>query len=82
MLGIPPTKQHGDAQLLYGEFVKKNEGSYLVPTAMMGKARCLEALNQLDEAQIAYEDIIVNFPEGSWAQIAEANLKVLLGKKQ
>ncbi len=74
--------QLGDAHLLYGEFATEHQGSYLVPSAMMGKARCLEALGMLDEAQIAYEDVIVNFPEGGWAQMAEANLKVVMGKKQ
>jgi len=74
--------QLGDAHLLYGEFAKKHEGSYLVPSAMMGRARCLEALDLLDEAQIAYEDIMVNFPETTWSRIAEANLKVVLGRKQ
>ena len=49
---------------------------------MMGQARCLEALDQLDEAQIAYEDIIVNYPNTTWSQVAEANLKTVLGKKQ
>lgn len=74
--------QLGDAHLLYGEFAKQHKGSYLEPEARMGQARCLEALGQLPEAQIAYEDIIVNFPESSWAQQAEANLKRVLGKKQ
>ncbi|MCK4564806.1 MAG: tetratricopeptide repeat protein [Verrucomicrobia bacterium] len=74
--------QLGDAHLLYGEFAKTHAGSYLAPSALMDKARCLETLGQLDEAQIAYEDIIVNFPESSWSQMAEANLKVVLGKKQ
>ncbi len=74
--------QLGDAHLLYGEFAKTHADSYLAPSALMNRARCLEALDQLDEAQIAYEDIIVNFPESSWSQMAEANLKVVLGKKQ
>ena len=74
--------QLGDAHLLYGEFAKNHAGSYLVPSAMMGRARCLEALDLLDEAQIAYEDIMVNFPETTWSRIAEANLKVVLGRKQ
>jgi len=74
--------QLDEAQLLYGGFAQKHAGSFLVPSAMMGQARCLEALDQLDEAQIAYEDIIVNFPETAWSRIAEANLKVVLGKKQ
>jgi len=74
--------QFGEAHLLYGGFAKKHAGSFLAPSAMMGQARCLEALDQLDEAQIAYEDIIVNFPETAWSRIAEANLKVVLGKKQ
>jgi TolA-binding protein len=74
--------QLGDAHLLYGEFAAKHAESFLAPVALMGKARCLEALDLLDEAQVAYEDIIVNFPETSWGQIAEANLKVVLRKKQ
>lgn len=74
--------QLGDAHLLYGEFAAKYAESFLAPVALMGKARCLEALDLLDEAQVAYEDILVNFPESSWAQIADANLKVVLGKKQ
>ena len=74
--------QFGEAHLLYGEFVKEHKGSYLVPSARMGQARCLEALGELGEAQIAYEDIIVNHPESSWSRMAEANLKILLGKKQ
>jgi TolA-binding protein len=74
--------QFGDAHLLFGEFAKKHKGSYLEPAALMGRARCLEALDQLDEAQITYEDIIVNFPESSWAQLAESNLKMILGRKQ
>jgi predicted negative regulator of RcsB-dependent stress response len=74
--------QLGEAHLLYGQFAKKHEEAYLAPSAMIGQARCLEALDQLDEAQIAYEDIIVNFPETAWSRIAEANLKVILSKKQ
>lgn len=74
--------QLGEAHLLYGEYAKQHKGSYLEPVAMMGKARCLETLGQFDEAQIAYEDILVNFPESSWAQQAEVNLKEVLGKKQ
>ena len=74
--------QLGDAHLLFGEFAAQHRGSHLEPVALTGKARCLEALDMLDEAQIAYEDIMVNFPESSWAQMAEANLKVVLGKKQ
>lgn len=74
--------QFGEAHLLYGEFAKKHAGSFLAPSAMMYQARCLEALDQLDEAQIAYEDLIVNFPETTWSRIAEANLKVVLGKKK
>ena len=74
--------QLGDAYPLYGTFASEHADSYLAPSAMLGKARCLEALGQLDEAQIAYEDIIVNFPEGTWSQIAEANLNVVLSKKQ
>ena len=74
--------QLGDAHLLYGKFAKTHADSYLAPSALMNRARCLEALDQLDEAQIAYEDIIVNFPESIWAQQAEANLKVVLGKKR
>jgi TolA-binding protein len=73
--------QLSDAHLLYGEFASAHPASYLAPSAMLSKARCLEALNLLDEAQIAYEDVIVNYPEGTWAQIAEANLKIVLGKK-
>ncbi len=74
--------QLGEAHLLYGEFAAKDAESFLTPVALMGKARCLEALDLLDEAQVAYEDILVNFPESSWEQIAEANLKVILRKKQ
>lgn len=74
--------QLGEAHLLYGQFAKKHKGSYLVPSALMGQARCLEVLGELGEAQIAYEDIMVNFPGSSWAQIAEVNLKVVLGKKK
>ena len=48
---------------------------------MMSQARCLEALEKLDEAQIVYEDIIANFPESSWAQLADGNLKEVLQKK-
>lgn len=75
-------EQFGDAHLLYSEFAEQHKGTYLEPVALMGKARCLEALNQLNEAQTAYEDIIVNFPESSWSQLAEANLKMVLAKKQ
>jgi predicted negative regulator of RcsB-dependent stress response len=82
LISCKEAKGQPDVHLLYDEFVKKNTGSYLVPSAMLGKARCLEAIDQLDEAQMAYEDIMVNFPEESWSEIAEANLKVLLGKKQ
>ncbi len=71
-----------DALLLYGQFIKEHKNSFLVPTAMMGKARCLESLGQLDEAQIAYEDLIINFPENTWGQMAEANLRMMLSKKQ
>ncbi len=74
--------QFGEAHLLYGEFAKKHDGAFPVPSAKMGQARCLEALGELDEAQIAYEDLIVNYPETTWAQIAEANLKMILAKKQ
>lgn len=83
LISCKEAKGHlGDAHLLYGQFAKKHTGSYLVPSALMGKARCLEVLDELDEAQIAYEDIMVNFPESSWAQMAEVNLKVILGKKK
>lgn len=74
--------QLGEAHLLYGGFAKKHAGSFLAPSAMMGRARCLEALDLQDEAQIAYEDIMVNFPETIWSRVAEANLKVVLGRKQ
>ncbi len=74
--------QLSEAHLLYGQFAKKHTGSFLVPSAKLGQARCLEALDLLDEAQIAYEDVIVNFPETAWSRIAEANLKMVLGKKQ
>jgi len=74
--------QTEEASRLYGEFAKANEGSYLVPSAMMSQARCLETLGKLDEAQIVYEDLIAAFPEGSWAQLANIDLKELLGKKQ
>ena len=56
--------------------------SFLAPAALLGKARCLENLGFLDEAIMAYDDILVNYPEGSWAQTADANKKVILSKKQ
>jgi predicted negative regulator of RcsB-dependent stress response len=70
-----------EAQALYSAFATENADSYLAPSAMMSKARCQEDLGQLDEAQITYEDIIVNFPEGTWSQLAEVNLKVVQAKK-
>ena len=73
--------QQDEASRLYGEFAKGNEGSYLVPSAMMSQARCLEALGRFDEAQIVYEDIIADFPESSWTQLADGSLKTVLGKK-
>ncbi len=74
--------QPEEASRLYGEFAKANEGSHLVPSAMMSQARCLETLGKLDEAQIVYEDLIAAFPESSWAQLANIDLKKLLSKKQ
>ncbi|MEN7973267.1 MAG: tetratricopeptide repeat protein [Verrucomicrobiota bacterium] len=74
--------QFEEAHQLYGAFAKGHESSYLAPAAKVGQARCMEALDKLAEAQIIYEDIVVNYPETTWAQVAEANLKALLGKKK
>lgn len=73
--------QLSEAHLLYGEFAQKQKSSHLAPLALIGKARCLQTLEQYTEAKIVYEDIIVNYPESSWAQMAEGSLKSLAAKK-
>ena len=70
----------GDAHLLYSDFATKYKTTYIAPLAIMGKARCLEALGKLAEAQSAYEDIIMFYPDGSWGNIAQANLRALKNK--
>lgn len=66
--------QYGDAHLLYGAFEKSNKGSHLAPMALLGKARCLMALEQYAEAKQVYEDIITFYPESGWSQAAEGKL--------
>jgi TolA-binding protein len=74
--------QYADAHRLYGEFAQMHADSYLTPAALMGQARCLESLGQLEEAQIAYEDVIVNYPNTVWANDADFKLKAVLARKQ
>ena len=69
--------QYADAHRLYGEFSQAHADSYLIPSARMGQAYCLESLGQLDEAQMAYEDVIGNYPNTVWANEAEFKLRGL-----
>jgi len=74
--------QLNDAQQQYTELAKKHSGcAFVAPLAYMGKARCLEELGQTDEAKLVYEDIIVNYPDSTWAQTANSNLRSLSGKQ-
>lgn len=74
--------QLGDAHLLYAEFAQKYaDNVFLAPVALLGKARCLVELEQYSEAQIVYENIIVNYPESSWAREAEASLSTIAAKQ-
>lgn len=71
-----------EAQALYAKFAEEHADSYLAPAAMLSRASCLEALGKLDDARVAYEDILANFPDSNSARTADANLKVVVGKQQ
>lgn len=71
-----------EAHGLYGKFASSHEGSYLAPVAMMGQARCLEEMGNAAEAKQAYEDLIVAYPESSWANLAQTKAKILSSQPQ
>ena len=73
--------QHAEAQNRYAEFSQSHKDNLLLSAlSLIGQARCMETLQKYSEAKIVYEDIIVSYPDSSWAQIAEENLKILASK--
>ena len=80
---ITCTEARGDnnkAVALYDVFLNDNPESYLAPAALLGKGRSLEDLGQYAEAKQSYEDVIVNYPGGNWALMAERSLNTVESK--
>jgi len=69
-----------EAATAYAAFTQAHSNSFLAPQAIFGQARCLEQLNQLDQARIIYEDFIANTPDSPWIMMAEDQLEQLSRK--
>lgn len=67
---------------LIDSFIAESEGSYLMPFALMSKARCQEQLKDWEGARTTYEDLIVGYAETSWAAQGEGHLKLMKRKER
>ncbi len=72
-----------EASAAFAAFATENKGHFLAPQAILGQARCLEQLGDLEQARTVYEDFIANHPDNPWIVRAEellANLQRRLKK--
>lgn len=72
--------KYQEASTQFGKFAKDNASSSLAPVALISQARCLTNISKFDEAKQTYEDLIVSYPQTSWAQEAEFKIKTLQAK--
>ena len=50
---------------------------YMIPQAVFAKARCLQAMDRLDEARAVYEDFTLANTNSAWTPQAEASIALL-----
>lgn len=54
------------------EFIAdRDKKHYMIPQALLAKARCLRQMNRADEARQIYEQVITEYGTTTWGQIAE-----------
>lgn len=67
-----------EAATRYDAFANINADDFLAPQALLGKARCLHALNRIPEARAVYESLIVTSETNNlWRHQAEMSLALL-----
>jgi tetratricopeptide (TPR) repeat protein len=66
-----------EALATYSAFLNEQSGSFLIPSALFGKARCLEQMQKYDEARAVYEDFLTANPKSLWKNDVEENLRQL-----
>lgn len=60
-----------EAANAFSDFAQQFPNHFLTPQAIFGHARCLEQLDEIQEAITLYEDFIVQHPESYWSIRAE-----------
>jgi TolA-binding protein len=71
--------KYTEAKSKFDEFATRHSGSVLIPTAAFGSASCLDAMNEVDKAMAAYDQIITGYASdfvSTQAKLAKAMLQV------